>query len=403
MFYQSELLFLREIFQKNRVGISVTEKKDWDKEIEGDRDELLDGEKAVRRIFCTLRSRVAYRLTDAFGCHYRFLLLPATETPTVLLLGPYLSAPLSEQQLLELGERYGVSPKMKNRLAEYCATLPVLSGESPLFAVWETFCEKIWQGTAYEVKDVSAEYAAEPPFSRSMQEAGQADALVSMRAMETRYAFENEMMRCVSAGQSNIEGKFRSAFSVQSFERRAADPIRNAKNYAIIMNTLLRKAAEKGGVHPVYIDQTSSEFAARIEELRSLNESTALMHEMFRTYCRLVRKHSLGGFSTVVKRVVLLIDADLSADLSLCTLAERLEVSHGYLSTVFRKETGKTLSAYVRERRMEYAAYLLRSTGLQIQTVALHCGILDVQYFSKLFKKEHGKTPTEYRLSHEGG
>ena len=79
--------------------------------------------------------------------------------------------------------------------------------------------------------------------------------------------------------------------------------------------------------------------------------------------------------------------------------SKRQEVSLGYLSTVFHRETGKTLSAHVRERRMEYASYLLRTTRLQVQTVALHCGMADMQYFSKLFKKHFGRTPTEYRLT----
>ena len=46
---------------------------------------------------------------------------------------------------------------------------------------------------------------------------------------------------------------------------------------------------------------------------------------------------------------------------------------------------------------MDYAKYILSTTNMQIQNVALHCGIMDVQYFSKLFKKHTGKTPTEYR------
>ncbi len=405
MFYQAELSFLCDILKKNHIGVGVTAEAGWEREREEASDLSLFDERAMlSRLLPTLRPRVSYRLTDGFGCRYRFLLLPDTEEPAVLLMGPYLSAPLTPKQLLELGEKNGVSPQKQNRLAEYCDSLPVLGNDSPLFSVWDAFCERIWKNSIYEVLDVSEQYAVtDTPFSRSMPEEGEGDALISMRAMENRYAFENEMMRCVSSGQPGLESKFHSAFSSHAFERRAADPIRNAKNYAIIMNTLLRKAAEKGGVHPVYIDQTSSEFAARIEALRSLNESTALMHEMFRTYCRLVRKHSLKHLSAVVKKTVLLIDADLSADLSPGALAEKQGLSLGYLSTVFRKETGKTLSAHVRERRMEYAAYLLRSTGLQIQTVALHCGIMDVQYFSKLFKKEHGKTPTEYRLSHEGG
>ena len=63
----------------------------------------------------------------------------------------------------------------------------------------------------------------------------------------------------------------------------------------------------------------------------------------------------------------------------------------------FKKETGKTVSEYIRDKRIEHAKYLLNTTHLQIQTIALHCGIMDVQYFSKIFKKQLGKTPKEYR------
>ena len=123
------------------------------------------------------------------------------------------------------------------------------------------------------------------------------------------------------------------------------------------------------------------------------------MREMFRSYCRLVRKHSLKDYSLVVQKTILLIDSDLTADLSLRTLAESQGVSAGYLSTIFKKETGKTVSNYIRDKRIKHAAHLLATTKLQIQTVALHCGIIDVQYFSKIFKKLMGKTPKEYRES----
>ncbi len=92
-----------------------------------------------------------------------------------------------------------------------------------------------------------------------------------------------------------------------------------------------------------------------------------------------------------------MIDADLSAELSAGRLSLGLGVSLGHLCAVFKRETGKTLSEYIRERHIEYATYLLDTTDLQIQTVALHCGIMDLQYFSKLFKRQLGVTPTEYR------
>ena len=120
---------------------------------------------------------------------------------------------------------------------------------------------------------------------------------------------------------------------------------------------------------------------------------------MFRRYCRLVRKHSVKDYSRVVRETILLIDSDLAADLTLSSLAANQKISAGYLSTVFKKETGKTVSEFIRDKRIKHAAHLLLTTHLQIQTIALHCGIMDVQYFSKIFKKQTGKTPKEYRES----
>ena len=61
------------------------------------------------------------------------------------------------------------------------------------------------------------------------------------------------------------------------------------------------------------------------------------------------------------------------------------------------KETGVTLTEFVSKKRIDHAAFLLTSTNLQIQTIAQHCGIFDVNYFTKTFKKITGKTPKEYR------
>ena len=221
--------------------------------------------------------------------------------------------------------------------------------------------------------------------------------------MEKRYDFENEMMQAVSLGQIHAETQLFSFLPDQHFEQRTADPLRNAKNYCVIMNTLLRKAAENGGVHPVYLDSVSSAFAVRIEQLPTLTEVSPLMTEIFRSYCRLVRKHSMKDFPLVVQKTILFIDSNLSADLSLKALADSQNLSPSYLSTVFKKETGKTISEYIRDKRIRHAIHLLSTTHLQIQTVALHCGIMDVQYFSKLFKKHTGKTPKEYRRSVKEG
>ena len=215
--------------------------------------------------------------------------------------------------------------------------------------------------------------------------------------MEQRYAFENELMQAVSMGLSYKAEQILTSFSTMAFERRTADPVRNVKNYCIIMNTLLRKAAEDGGVHPLYLDRASSDFAFRIETLASVSEAEKLMREMFTAYCRLVKKNSVKHYSPAVQRTVVQIDADLAGDLSLKHLAQLQNMNASYLSTLFKRETGQTITDFVNGRRMQLARQLLGTTHLQVQTIARYCGIPDVNYFSKIFKKYTGQTPKEYR------
>lgn len=118
---------------------------------------------------------------------------------------------------------------------------------------------------------------------------------------------------------------------------------------------------------------------------------------MVKEYCLLVKKHSSNNYSLPIQRVITYIDTDLTADLSLKALSDSLNINSSYLSTLFKKETGMTLTNYVNKKRIEHAVYLLSSTDMQIQNIAQYCGIPDVNYFTKIFKKVMNKTPSEFK------
>ncbi len=404
MFYQRDLSFLCDVFKKSRVHAVAMERRELVKILgEEAMYELLYVKDKLRGVVPTLREKTLYTFTHRSAFAFRLLILPDTDTPTVLIVGPYRTVQLTESRLLELGEEFGIPPQRQKHFAEYYESVPLLPSDSPVWLMLNTFCERIWQSPAFAVEDISLSARDEHQEATGEPPASFADGTeVSMKALERRYAFENNMIRAVEQGQLHVEKQLIAAFSVNAFEKRVQDPLRNAKNYGIIMNTLLRKAAERGGVHPMHIDRTSSEFARRIEEMASLDRNTELMCEMFRAYCRLVQEHATAGLPDVVRTAMLNVNADLSADLSPHALAEMQGISPAYLSTVFKRATGRTLSDYIRERRMEHAAHLLGSTNLQIQTIALHCGIMDVQYFSKLFKRQMNLTPSDYRASRRG-
>lgn len=406
MLYENELRFLSDTLKKCHIKTALVSPNEPALAVFGDEaafpfinEEFKD--ETVGSFFGKIENRTAYKMADPFGRRFIYMLLGDTANDIILSIGPFLDAPLERERLLELGERLGISPKSQRYFEEYYISIPVINEDSPILVMIDTFCENMWRTPSFAIVDAGAEHKnpVSPINEPTHSDDSLDDIIVSMRAMETRYKYENELMDAVSLGQIQKEPFLLTAISDQAFEKRSQDPIRNRKNYGIIMNTLLRKAAEKGGVHPLYLDRVSSEFALRIEKIASVQESNDMMRDMFRQYCRLVRKHSAGQYSKVVRETILLIDSDLAADLTLSSLAANQKISAGYLSTVFKKETGKTVSEFIRDKRIKHAAHLLLTTHLQIQTIALHCGIMDVQYFSKIFKKQTGKTPKEYRES----
>ena len=98
----------------------------------------------------------------------------------------------------------------------------------------------------------------------------------------------------------------------------------------------------------------------------------------------------MKGYSLLIQKVLVRIDSDLTADLSLKTQAALLNVNASYLSTLFKKETGQTLTDYVNKKRVEHALFLLNSSSMQSR----HRAVLrdsGCQLFYKDFQKVCGK------------
>lgn len=400
MLYEQELRFLCDTFRKCQIQTTILDSGALsDNPLSSALQALLSGDKSRQQ--ATIEDATVYRTADSLSCCYIFFRLSELSPDAIMLIGPYLSSTPTSQQLMEWAELHSISPNKQELLAEQYADLPLVTESSHLFLMLDTFFEHLWGLNGYKFIDLNWElFAQSSPLSNENALSDEpVDSLWTIRMLEKRYGFENDLMDAVAHGQQQKAEHLISSLSAIPFERRLADPVRELKNHGIITNTLLRKAAERGGVPPVYLDRVSSDFARQIEQQSTADALTALMGTMLHSYCRLVRKHSMKQYSPLVQKAVTCIDAELSGNLSLHNLANRLNVSGSYLSTVFKKETGQTITSYINYKRIRHAMHLLSSTNLQVQTISLHCGILDIHYFSKLFKKITGVTPKEYRDS----
>lgn len=88
------------------------------------------------------------------------------------------------------------------------------------------------------------------------------------------------------------------------------------------------------------------------------------------------------------------------AGLSLDSVCEELGVSNSYFSTIFKKETGSSFISYLTDYRMDQAARWLLETNEKSYIIAKKVGYTDANYFSYVFKRQFGVSPSKYRTEH---
>ena len=98
----------------------------------------------------------------------------------------------------------------------------------------------------------------------------------------------------------------------------------------------------------------------------------------------------------VIEETVQYIKNNISDELSLEILSERVNFSKVYFHRLFRSSTGKKLREYIEEQRIKAAIELLTSTDKTLAQIAYECGFSSQSYFSYAFKKKNGSTPREY-------
>lgn len=358
----------------------------------------------------TITPNALHRFNNTLLCHYYVFMLGSANSD-VCIIGPYLTGPIVQEDIDNMLIKANLSSDNIDILKEYYRHITIVECDSYILSLLNTFGETLWGGYSnFMLKDVADHLIVTQDNEYEKDNSTEEDrdnetdsSLIRMRGLQERYQLENELMEAVSKGEVHrSEMVFQSFLSIQAGEVRTADSVRNMKNYTIVLNTLLRKAAEAGKVHPIHLDKISSQIARKIEECKSVADVNSLGKEMIRKYALLVRNHSMSNYSSLIQQALMIINIDLSAELTLNPIAEKLHVNASYLSSQFKKELGVTLTDYITQKRINHAIFLINSSNLSISTIAQQCGIPDVQYFSKIFKKQLGMSPLQYKKMIQG-
>lgn len=135
-----------------------------------------------------------------------------------------------------------------------------------------------------------------------------------------------------------------------------------------------------------------------MDRLSCVDEVKALHAEMFAFYVKelqKIRKEHI--YSKPVTQCIAYIENHLHEPIRVADLAALAELNPSYLSTLFKKETGQTVSGYVLARRIEAAENMLKFSGFSYAEIAAILSFSSQSHFVRVFKQETGFTPREYR------
>ncbi|WP_105619944.1 response regulator transcription factor [Vallitalea okinawensis] len=105
----------------------------------------------------------------------------------------------------------------------------------------------------------------------------------------------------------------------------------------------------------------------------------------------------VGNVKDIIRKARKYVDMHYDDELTIKDLAYKVGINSNYLSTLFKKETGKTFTKYLTDMRIDNAKKLLMDTEANVAQISKSVGYHDPGYFYRVFKKQTGQTPLAYR------
>ncbi|MBM7587853.1 YSIRK-targeted surface antigen transcriptional regulator [Bacillus pakistanensis] len=173
--------------------------------------------------------------------------------------------------------------------------------------------------------------------------------------------------------------------------------LRSEKNLMITGVALVCRAAIEGGLNEETAFTLSDFYIQQLEELERLKDILALIEEAIYDFTNRVSQLNEQKYSATITACQKYIYNHLYGEITLDQLAEITHLSPNYLSSLFKKEVGITISEYIQRQKIDEAKKLLTITNYSISDIGTWLNFYDQSYFIKIFKKFTGLTPKKYR------
>lgn len=311
-------------------------------------------------------------------------------------LGPYVKSEYDEKKLQELLAKNSLPASYTIPLKLYYTAFPLLSTyhiQTTITACIRSFDPVLPEYTYRRLQGFHKELSMETLDSPDIYDYSE---------LYRRYDVENHFIKMIENGdEREVEIAFQDVISSSgNVENYTTNAIRqNPMTGLSILRTLARKAAERSGLSVVTIDEITQKAVQLMTASQNYRDQGMYTRNMILELTRAVHDQQIAntGYSPAIRRILEYMELHYSQEFSLTTLAEYMDRSPSYISKIFKQETGTTLVNHLAGIRCRHAVQMLKDTDLSIQEISSYIGYMDNNYFVKVFKKQFGLTPSEYR------
>lgn len=361
------------------------------------RDSLEESETLYRQVqdfVMTMKKNTFHFVTDNYTINYIFF-CPFIDKQDVVAIGPYFNNAINDDYWHRITENNHLTAKDVQNIKGFLFGIPQIDTNLHLISIISNIVSYI---NKEDITPFSINYH---DFSNSSKDhyiyTPKDNFGAYFDAVFDRYKIEKELLSHIRNGDWKKALMEAERFMSSPIEPRLKNTLRDKKSHLTSANTLFRKAVEGNEIHPVYLHEISSKFLHVIEITTSDSGLNKLYEQMIREYCLLVQSKSRNTYSLSVRKILDYIEFNLNSPLTLKSISEKFNLSAPYISSQFKKEVGTTVIRYINQLRINDAIKLLDASSMSIQDIAAYVGIPDYNYFTKVFKKDMGVTPSDYR------
>lgn len=218
------------------------------------------------------------------------------------------------------------------------------------------------------------------------------------------YWFEDRMMECIRTGEYPEENLKEILFRPEQFSSGtlASSELKDVEYKTVGLLSLFLRAAISGGVNPYEAYDIGDIYIYKVSCAQTIQEYNDIRTACFVHLCKAVRQAKLMKENNLhVEKCKHFLAKHISRPFTFDELVDYVGVNKSYLSKIFRREEGKTITEYMLEERITAAQHMLRFSDYSTAQIANYLCFSDQSYFCRVFKKITGTTPANYRKQHK--